>query len=158
MAAQPDWLGPLWMRRLGWLVSEIRANGKEFRTCFVHRDFAPWNVFRADDGRIVIHDWEYGRAGGIVGHDAFHFLYMPRILASSFGIQILRRKLINNIRSEAQQLVAGYFLDVSTQYILANLKEERPAGASVLKEGKVLSRLGVVVDELEGQSWQKYTS
>ncbi|MGO9515807.1 MAG: phosphotransferase family protein [Candidatus Korobacteraceae bacterium] len=48
--------------------------------CWVHGDFAPWNLRRLPDGTVVMLDWEDAQRGGLPLQDAFHFLHMQDYL------------------------------------------------------------------------------
>ena len=48
--------------------------------CWVHGDFAPWNIRHLPDGKVVLLDWEDGQRGGLPLQDAFHFLHMQDYL------------------------------------------------------------------------------
>ena len=44
--------------------------------CWVHGDFAPWNIKRRTGQKLMLIDWEDARRGGLPLHDHFHFLHM----------------------------------------------------------------------------------
>ena len=48
--------------------------------CWVHGDFAPWNIRSTTDGGCVLIDWEEARADGLPLQDAFHFLHAQDFL------------------------------------------------------------------------------
>lgn len=49
--------------------------------CWVHGDFAPWNLFRLGD-RLIACDWEYAKPFGLPLFDAMHFMWIQRFLFS----------------------------------------------------------------------------
>ena len=49
--------------------------------CWVHGDFAPWNLLLQGD-RLVACDWEYAKPFGLPLFDATHFMWMQRYLFS----------------------------------------------------------------------------
>jgi hypothetical protein len=55
-------------------------NATPFTGCWVHGDFAPWNIRHAPDGTVLLLDWEDAERGGLPLHDAFHFLHMQDFL------------------------------------------------------------------------------
>ncbi len=48
--------------------------------CWVHGDFAPWNIRHLPDGRVVLLDWEAAQRSGLPLQDAFHFLHIQDYL------------------------------------------------------------------------------
>ena len=48
--------------------------------CWIHGDFAPWNIRRLPDGTVVLLDWECAQRGGLPLQDAFHFLHIQDYL------------------------------------------------------------------------------
>ena len=48
--------------------------------CWVHGDFAPWNIRRLPDGSVALLDWEDAQRSGLPLQDAFHFLHMQDYL------------------------------------------------------------------------------
>jgi hypothetical protein len=51
--------------------------------CWVHGDFAPWNMRRRAHGAAALIDWEEAERGGLPLQDAFHFLHMQDFLFSA---------------------------------------------------------------------------
>ena len=56
-------------------VSEL-CDARPLPACWVHGDFAPWNIRHIADGSAGLLDWEEARRGGLPLHDAFHFLHI----------------------------------------------------------------------------------
>lgn len=48
--------------------------------CWVHGDFAPWNIRNVPHHPAVLIDWEDAERGGLPLQDAFHFLHMQDFL------------------------------------------------------------------------------
>jgi Phosphotransferase enzyme family len=48
--------------------------------CWVHGDFAPWNIRQRSTMPPVLIDWEEAQRGGLPLHDAFHFLHIQDYL------------------------------------------------------------------------------
>jgi len=48
--------------------------------CWVHGDFAPWNLKHMPDGTVALLDWENAYRGGLPLQDAFHFLHIQDYL------------------------------------------------------------------------------
>jgi phosphotransferase family enzyme len=48
--------------------------------CWVHGDFAPWNMRRREHGAAALIDWEEAERGGLPLQDAYHFLHMQDFL------------------------------------------------------------------------------
>ena len=48
--------------------------------CWVHGDFAPWNIRRLPDGFVLLLDWEDAQRSGLPLQDAFHFFHMQDYL------------------------------------------------------------------------------
>ncbi len=48
--------------------------------CWVHGDFAPWNMRRLHDGSLALLDWEDAQRSGLPLQDAFHFFHMQDYL------------------------------------------------------------------------------
>ena len=48
--------------------------------CWVHGDFAPWNIRHLPDGTVVLLDWEAAQRSGLPLQDAFHFLHIQDYL------------------------------------------------------------------------------
>ena len=48
--------------------------------CWVHGDFAPWNIRHLPDRRVVLLDWEAAQRSGLPLQDAFHFLHVQDYL------------------------------------------------------------------------------
>ena len=48
--------------------------------CWVHGDFAPWNIRRLPDGSVALIDWEDAQRSGLPLQDAFHFSHMQDYL------------------------------------------------------------------------------
>ena len=48
--------------------------------CWVHGDFAPWNIRHLPDGMVALLDWEDAQRSGLPLQDAFHFLHMQDYL------------------------------------------------------------------------------
>ena len=48
--------------------------------CWIHGDFAPWNIRRLPNGTVVLLDWECAQRGGLPLQDAFHFLHIQDYL------------------------------------------------------------------------------
>jgi hypothetical protein len=44
--------------------------------CWVHGDFAPWNIRYRHGRSSILIDWEDAQRGGLPLHDAYHFLHM----------------------------------------------------------------------------------
>ena len=67
--------------------------------CWVHGDFAPWNIRRLPDGTVVLLDWECAQRGGLPLQDAFHFLHIQDYLfgarpsAHSHGVQACAKSM-----------------------------------------------------------------
>ena len=51
--------------------------------CWVHGDFAPWNIKRHAEGLALI-DWEDAQRGGLPLHDLYHFLHRQDYLFGEF--------------------------------------------------------------------------
>lgn len=49
-------------------------------TCWVHGDFAPWNIKRLKDGSLALIDWEDAIGAGLPMLDPFHFLHVQDYL------------------------------------------------------------------------------
>lgn len=54
------------------------ADDAPLRACWIHGDFAPWNIKRRSDGSMGLVDWEDARRGGLPLQDAFHYTHMQR--------------------------------------------------------------------------------
>jgi hypothetical protein len=68
-----------WIRRVGRgtgvdTAEAIRALSGRWPEVRVHGDFAPWNLIRSADGRIVVIDWEESVPDGFIGVDLAHFV------------------------------------------------------------------------------------
>ena len=63
-------------------VSEL-CDARPLPACWVHGDFAPWNIRHMAAGSAGLLDWEEARRGGLPLHDAFHFLHIQDWL---FGV------------------------------------------------------------------------
>ncbi|MGB8887826.1 MAG: phosphotransferase [Candidatus Korobacteraceae bacterium] len=48
--------------------------------CWVHGDFAPWNIKRRPDRTWLLIDWEDAQRGGLPLHDYYHFLHIQDYL------------------------------------------------------------------------------
>jgi len=48
--------------------------------CWIHGDFAPWNIRRLPHGCVGLVDWEEGERSGLPLQDALHFLHMQGYL------------------------------------------------------------------------------
>jgi hypothetical protein len=48
--------------------------------CWVHGDFAPWNIRHLPDGSVALLDWEDAQRSGLPLQDALHFLHMQDYL------------------------------------------------------------------------------
>jgi hypothetical protein len=62
----------------------------EVPTVCEHRDFSPWNVLVAGDGRLSVVDWESSTMRGVAGLDLIYFLsylalYRDGVFGSRFG-------------------------------------------------------------------------
>ncbi len=51
--------------------------------CWIHGDFAPWNIKQQPGQELLLIDWEDARRGGLPLQDFFHFLHMQDYL---FGL------------------------------------------------------------------------
>ena len=51
--------------------------------CWVHGDFAPWNIRERQGLLPMLIDWEDAERGGLPLHDAYHFLHMQDFLFGS---------------------------------------------------------------------------
>jgi len=51
--------------------------------CWVHGDFAPWNIRCLPDGSVALLDWEDAQRSGLPLKDAFHFLHIQDYLFGS---------------------------------------------------------------------------
>ncbi len=81
-----------WREELLWAVgceADIRlmtaalpelCDADPLPACWVHGDFAPWNIRHLPDGRVVLLDWENAQRGGLPLQDAFHFFHMQDYL------------------------------------------------------------------------------
>ncbi|MBF0107846.1 MAG: phosphotransferase [Magnetococcales bacterium] len=65
------------------LLQEVR-DGIEVPCCFVHGDFAPWNL-RFDHGIMFVIDWEESEPDGLATTDLFHFFYSRLGRKQGFG-------------------------------------------------------------------------
>ena len=56
------------------------ANTTPLPACWLHGDFAPWNIREAVHGATALLDWEDACRGGLPLQDAFHFLHIQDYL------------------------------------------------------------------------------
>ena len=70
-------------RRTGDLVQRAKQrleDDQPLPACWVHGDFAPWNLRDRSELPPILIDWEDAERGGLPLHDAFHFLHMQNFL------------------------------------------------------------------------------
>lgn len=76
-----------------------------------HGDYAPWNLFFDQSGKLWAFDWEAGQAGGIPGLDWVHYLYQyqKHLAGRDFRGAMLRiRRRLNLDDSRAFLKKAGW--------------------------------------------------
>ncbi|HME31152.1 MAG TPA: aminoglycoside phosphotransferase family protein, partial [Terriglobales bacterium] len=67
------------MRTMTAALSEL-WDAHRLPACWVHGDFAPWNIRHLPDGTTAILDWEDAHRSGLPLQDAFHFLHIQDYL------------------------------------------------------------------------------
>ncbi|HUI84627.1 MAG TPA: aminoglycoside phosphotransferase family protein [Candidatus Binatia bacterium] len=67
-------------RQLMASVGAELADAVRLPACWVHGDFAPWNIRTLPGGQPALIDWEDAARGGLPLHDAWHFLHMQDFL------------------------------------------------------------------------------
>jgi hypothetical protein len=58
------------------------ADTSELPACWLHRDFAPWNIREVSHDEAALLDWEDACRGGLPLQDALHFLHIQNYLFS----------------------------------------------------------------------------
>ncbi len=121
-----------WQLRCNRILNALKD--KQIPVCYAHGDFTPWNVFRTNDGKIMVLDWEYSRESTAF-LDFFHYIIQTQVfshkkpVSSSYLMRLLRR----NITHWAQRLPAQsneqwldllliYLIDVSTFFFERNTR------------------------------------
>ncbi len=64
---------------LSALLAEL-GDTRRLPACWVHGDFAPWNIKRRPGQEWMLIDWEDAQRGGLPLHDYYHFLHMQDYL------------------------------------------------------------------------------
>ncbi len=64
---------------IGTALSEMR-DARPLPACWVHGDFAPWNIKQLANRSPVLVDWEDAQRGGLPLQDAYHFFHMQDYL------------------------------------------------------------------------------
>lgn len=59
------------------------SDARPLPACWVHGDFAPWNIKHCSSGVVALLDWECSQWRGLPLYDAFHFLHMQDFLFGS---------------------------------------------------------------------------
>lgn len=128
-------LNPLFRAKCDAILAEIEQ-GMVPRTvpaCFVHGDFAAWNL-RIAAGRLYVFDWEYAEANGNPLQDFLHFHLIARATRRrNVGSAYMRSLLVDAARhgrdlfgpgsgvaEAAPSLALHYLLDTLTFYVEAS--------------------------------------
>jgi hypothetical protein len=77
-----------------------------------HRDFAPWNILRTRDGRLVALDWESAEPNGLAGLDLVYFTSLLGFAlrgASSRDAQLAAYHELHSPGSELNDVTSGAF-------------------------------------------------
>ena len=64
---------------MGAALAEL-SDDHSLPSCWVHGDFAPWNIRCSSYGAVALIDWEEAERGGLPLQDAYHFLHMQDFL------------------------------------------------------------------------------
>ena len=84
--------------------------------CWVHGDFAPWNIKHRPGQKLMLIDWEDARRGGLPLHDYFHFLHMQDHLFGkrpTMHVAAVKSlaKAIGITTAQCRQLEIAYLVD-----------------------------------------------
>ena len=82
-AWKPEALGPLVPESEADLLQAALTeleDQHELPSCWVHGDFAPWNIRQRPNLAPALIDWEEAYRGGLPLHDAYHFLHIQDFL------------------------------------------------------------------------------
>ena len=77
---------PLWdyvtrsERRLLGSALSAQIDASRLPACWMHGDFAPWNIRNRSDQSPALIDWELAERGGLPLLDAFHFMHIQQFL------------------------------------------------------------------------------
>lgn len=74
----------------------------------VHGDLAPWNLLRAEDGQLVVVDFEHARWGSDPGFDLCHFLVQSAALLGSGDAGSVIDDLVRTVDRPIGELVRHY--------------------------------------------------
>jgi hypothetical protein len=66
---------------------------------FVHGDFAPWNIKKAN-GSIVAFDWEFGSSNGLPLYDFFYFFLQQSLL---FGKEVNKNRIFKILPTKTKK-------------------------------------------------------
>ena len=78
---------------------------------FMHGDFAPWNILRAQN-RLFVFDWENAHTTSIPGWDLFHFIVQTGILVHHLSAGEIYESIFGN--GATHKCVDAYFHEVGT--------------------------------------------
>jgi hypothetical protein len=67
------------LQLMGSALAEL-ADAQSLPACWIHGDFAPWNIRQRANGPAALIDWEDAESCGLPLQDAFHFLHMQDFL------------------------------------------------------------------------------
>jgi hypothetical protein len=77
-----------------WLA---HLTDRKWRTVFQHGDFAPWNIFCSNHGRLLAIDWEYGNLEGFPMLDQAYFLLQVAALISRWSPQRVKAYAVRQL-------------------------------------------------------------
>ncbi len=66
-------------------LSSLKTDTTPFPQCYVHGDFAPWNLKCSQSGQLIAVDWESASDSGLPLQDIFHFFWIQDYLFEKKG-------------------------------------------------------------------------
>lgn len=115
-----------------------RLSKYRLRPSVCHGDFARWNLIKQSDGKLIVLDWEWGRAQGMPGLDLVHYFAQDARLVSRLQPGDLVRSVMMSLSSQECRdylNATGWgngLLDVMTASIAYTLGTEQQANQGVL--------------------------
>ncbi|MCU0437641.1 MAG: hypothetical protein MUC49_06970 [Raineya sp.] len=85
------------LKKLKYLIQSLEDS--DMMVSFAHGDFTPWNMFKTDNQKLFIYDWELASENYPFAFDAFHYIIQKGILIEHKNWKDIENELYKTIKT-----------------------------------------------------------